>query len=149
MVLLALALFFLRLPRQRGGTGRARAAASRASSVVTSMFDAARTASGRLLQRGGSTRPEAVAVPVGAAGGLPPTGSKRFAQPAPRGIEAAANGGSEPPMPKAAKAQQLPDVPSTTELLPASATPTSGAEVAVAADAASSPLANGITRLNS
>lgn len=148
MVLLALGLFLLRLPRQRGaGGGRARAAASRATSVMSSMLDAARTASGRLLQRGGSARPEALAVPAGVAGALPQTGSKRFVQPAPRGVESAANGGAE--VPKGKLPKQLPDAPSTAELLPASATPTSGAEVAVAADAASAPLATGMTRLNS
>ena len=152
MVLKALGLFFLRLPRQRGasGGGRARAFASRTTSAFTTAVDAMRTTSGRLLQRGGSTRPEAVGVPVAAPGmpPLPPNGSKRFAQPAPRGVEAAANGALELPKAKVVTSQ-LPETPSTAELLPASATTTSsGAEVAVAADAASAPLANGITRLD-
>lgn len=152
MVMLALGLFFLRLPRQRGasGGGRARAFASRTTSAFTTAVDAMRSTSGRLLQRGGSTRPEAVGVPVGAPGmpPLPPNGSKRFTQPAPRGVEAAANGTQELPKAKAV-ASQLPETPSTAELLPASATTTtSGAEVAVAADAASAPVANGIPRLD-
>ena len=136
-VLLALGVFFLRLPRQRSGR-RARWAAAAAAGARL------RTASGRLLSRAGSAGSEGTAAAV--AGGAPGVGSKRFSQPNRSAHSAASD--VELSKPKAVKAQLL-DTPSTAELLPASATTTNGAEVAVAADGASSPLASGLVALNS